>query len=118
MCATLAVAGRAACPRPDRELEPASLGAFLHAHPGAMLVDVREAYEHLASGAPSWRAGGAHNVPMSRLANRLPAWLAGSPRALVFFCRSGARSARAARYLHRLGYDDAWHVTGSLPIAL
>ena len=117
MYATLAVAGRSTHARADRELDPAALGAFLQSHPDTMLVDVREACEHLASGAASWSDGQAHNVPMSRLAERLPAWLAGEPRVLVFFCRSGMRSARAARYLHRLGYDDAWHVAGGLPIA-
>ncbi len=114
MCASLAAIERRAAGRVDRALEPAALDAFLHSHPHAMLVDVREECEHLASDSPAWGARKVHNVPMSMLAGRVAAWLHGEPRTLVFFCRSGGRSARAAQCLHRSGYDDAWHVSGAL----
>jgi rhodanese-related sulfurtransferase len=35
----------------------------------------------------------------------------------VFVCRSGNRSARAARLLRRLGHAQAWHVAGGLALA-
>lgn len=55
---------------------------------GAILVDIREADEHARERVP-----GARNVPVSRLGT-LPT----GAKALVFHCRSGARtSANAAR---------------------
>ncbi len=96
------------------QLDAQSLERFLATHPDAVLVDVREAYEHAAAGQPAWHGHAAQNVPLSRLVARLPQWLAGQNRPLVFFCRSGNRSARAAHCLHRLGYSHAWHVVGSL----
>jgi cysteine desulfurase len=115
VCTTLATGGRAAPAEPlERVLDEASLEAFLDAHPDALLVDVREAYEHVAAGADAWRGHPAHSVPLSRLADRLAVWLRGEQRPLVFFCRSGGRSAKAAQCLHRLGYRDAWHVAGGL----
>lgn len=96
-----------------RELAPEQLEQFMAAHPQALLVDVREAHEHVAAGGGD---GGALNVPLSRLADRLPAWLHGEQQPLVFFCRTGARGARAAECLHRLGYQDAWHVAGALSL--
>ncbi len=113
LCTTLASATAVPDPLP-RELDEAALGAFLDAHPDAMLIDVREACEHVAAQADLWRGRRAHSVPLSRLADRLAVWLRGVQRPLVFFCRSGGRSAKAAACLHRLGYQDAWHVAGGL----
>ena len=114
MYATFAGAARAPSQRADRALDPDALDAFLRAHPKAVLVDVREAHEHAASDAAAWRGRTVHSVPMSRLTERMGAWLQGEPGELVFFCRSGGRSARAAQCLHRAGYDPAWHVAGPL----
>jgi rhodanese-related sulfurtransferase len=65
---------------------------------GAILLDVRE--------APEWRAGhapGARHIPLSRL----PARLKDLPpqRTVVTVCRSGHRSALAARMLARQGRE-------------
>ncbi|WP_426207592.1 aminotransferase class V-fold PLP-dependent enzyme [Massilia sp. TWP1-3-3] len=98
----------------QRTLDAAALSAFMLAHADAVLVDVREPYEHLASRCGSLQGRLTHSVPLSRLADHLPGWLGAVPRPLVFFCRSGARSARAAACLHRLGYENAWHVAGVL----
>jgi cysteine desulfurase len=114
-CTTLAA--QAGTPGAARRLDADALCDFLDAHPDALLVDVREAYEHVAAGAGALQGRTAHSVPLSRLADRLPAWLAGPRPPLVFFCRSGARSARAAECLHRLGYQNAWHVGGVLTLA-
>ena len=97
----------------ERWIDSSALEQFLDHHPDALLVDVREAFEHAAAGE-GWRGRTADSVPLSRLANRLPDWLGGAQRPLVFFCRSGGRSARAAHCLHRLGYANAWHVSGGL----
>ncbi len=101
----------------DRRLREDTLEEFLEDHPDAVLVDVREAYEHVAAGAGSWQGRTAHSVPLSRIADRVAVWLRdGKRRPLVFFCRTGGRSAKAAACLHRLGYQDAWHVTGGLAL--
>lgn len=99
-----------------RQLDESVLEKFMESHPGAMLIDVREPFEHVAAGAGSWHGRQALSVPLSRLADRLGNWLRSEQRPLVFFCRSGGRSAKAAQCLHRLGYPNAWHVSGSLAL--
>lgn len=82
---------------------------------GAMLVDIRETDEHARERVP-----GARNVPLSRLGT-LPT----GSKAVVFHCRSGARtSANAARLAAAAdcqayvleGGIDAWKKAG-LPVA-
>ena len=69
------------------------------------------------SGTLQWMGRAFDNVPLSRLPGELAGWLGGEHRPLVFFCRSGKRSARAAHCLHRLGYRNAWHLAGGLALA-
>ena len=82
---------------------------------GALLVDIREPDEHARERVP-----GARNTPLSRLGS-LPA----DAKAIVFHCRSGARtSANAARLAATAGCEsylleggiDAWKKAG-LPVA-
>jgi cysteine sulfinate desulfinase/cysteine desulfurase-like protein/rhodanese-related sulfurtransferase len=116
-CTTLATRGsRHGSASIRRQLEAHALEAFLDAHPDALLVDVREAYEHVAARTGTWHGRKTLSVPLSRLADRLPLWLGAAQNPLVFFCRSGGRSARAAECLQRLGYPNAWHVSGGLPL--
>ncbi|TFW11367.1 aminotransferase class V-fold PLP-dependent enzyme, partial [Massilia arenosa] len=98
-------------------LDGAVLGHFLATHPDAQLVDVREPHETLAGAVPAWHGRQPVHVPLSQLAAQLPHWLSGPARPLVFFCRSGNRSAQAAQCLHRLGYRNAWQLTGGLALA-
>ena len=110
-----------AAPSPDRQdstLTAASLPAFLHTHPNALLVDVREAFEHAASqDRLPWRAQTLCNVPLASLGQHLPAWLGESHRPLVFFCRSGGRSLQAVQALRARGHGQAWHLAGGLALA-
>jgi cysteine sulfinate desulfinase/cysteine desulfurase-like protein/rhodanese-related sulfurtransferase len=89
---------------------------FLQTHPNALLVDVREVAESAAGKAV---VGGrdACSIPMSRLAEHAAWFLRAESRPLVFICRSGNRSARAAQALHRAGYAQAWHLAGGLALA-
>jgi len=82
---------------------------------GALLVDISEPDEHARERVP-----GARNTPLSRLGS-LPA----DAKAIVFHCRSGARtSANAARLAAAAGCEsylleggiDAWKKAG-LPVA-
>jgi cysteine desulfurase len=98
------------------QLEAHGLERFFKDHPDALLIDVREAYEHAAAGAGEWHGHAVESVPLSRLADRLALWLRAQERPLVFFCRSGARSIKAAQCLQRLGYRNAWHVAGGVAL--
>jgi cysteine desulfurase len=99
------------------ELAPAALKHFLHSHPDARLVDVRDGFEYAAGGVSAWHGSSAESVPLSRLPHAIAGWLRGDRRPLVFFCRGGARSATAAQCLRRLGYDDAWYVAGGVALS-
>ncbi len=82
--------------RSYRRAGPADAAALVEG--GAFFLDVREKSEFNAGHAPQ-----ARNVPLSQLAghlNKLP-----EDRTIVTACRSGARSAHAARLLARQGYD-------------
>src|SRR5450830_181477 len=117
-CTSLRVALAQRTPSLDAEvnLDGAALAALLEAHPDALLVDVREAHEHAASDTGAGYA--AISVPLSRLAGQLPRWLGpdGARRPLVFFCRSGNRSASAADCLRRHGYRQAYHLAGGMAL--
>lgn len=101
----------------DAQLDGAALDAFLQAHPDACLVDVREPYEFAAAVAPSPAGRAAVSVPLSRLAEHASAWLRAEPAPLVFFCRSGNRSMKAAQLLRRLGHPQAYSLNGGLALA-
>jgi rhodanese-related sulfurtransferase len=99
-----------------QQLPPERLAAFLRAHEDALLVDVREACE-LEAGAAHLHGTAAQAVPLSRLAEHLGHFLAAPRRPLVFVCRSGNRSARAALCLQRLGHPQVWSLAGGLALA-
>jgi cysteine sulfinate desulfinase/cysteine desulfurase-like protein/rhodanese-related sulfurtransferase len=96
------------------ELAPARLSAWLHEGPRPVVIDVREAYESRVARATPLAA---EPVPLSTLLNALPRWLALAPDVpLVFVCRSGNRSAQAARAVRRLGHANAWSLAGGLAL--
>jgi cysteine sulfinate desulfinase/cysteine desulfurase-like protein/glyoxylase-like metal-dependent hydrolase (beta-lactamase superfamily II)/rhodanese-related sulfurtransferase len=81
------------------------------------VVDVREGYEHMVGSLGGFDDLPVEQVPMSAVLNALPRWCAGDKAApLVFVCRSGNRSAQAARALRRLGYANAWSLAGGLAL--
>jgi cysteine sulfinate desulfinase/cysteine desulfurase-like protein/rhodanese-related sulfurtransferase len=100
-----------------RQLQPERLAAFLRAHEDALLVDVREAGE-LEAGAAHLHGLEAQAVPLSRLAEHLGHFLSAPRRPLVFVCRSGNRSTRAALCLQRLGHPQVWSLAGGLALAV
>jgi rhodanese-related sulfurtransferase len=67
---------------------------------GARLVDVRTPQEFATGHLP-----GAVNVPVQDLERRM-AELEGKERPIVLYCRSGNRSASAARMLVSAGYAE------------
>ena len=68
---------------------------------GALLVDVRTASE-FASG----HLDGAKNIPLDQLQSRLDE-LGDKEKAIILYCRSGARSNAALKTLKGAGFSDA-----------
>ena len=83
---------------------------------GAQLVDVREPYEHEAG-----RIAGSRHIELQLLPGE--AGLLDSEQPILFYCRSGSRSALAADAFAAAGFDarnldgglEAW-VEAGLPI--
>jgi len=114
-CTSLRAEAQGSMPGTDLNLDGIALARLLQAYPQAVLVDVRESYEQAAC-IPGGRA--AESVPLSRLAAFVPGWLdAVDQPPLVFFCRSGNRSAKAAQCLRRLGYRNAFSLAGGVALA-
>jgi rhodanese-related sulfurtransferase len=111
-CATVDAVRDAGTPG---QLHPDTLDVFLRRHADALLVDVREAGE-AAAGAITVHGRAAHHAPLSRLAEHLPRWLSDPARPIVFVCRSGNRSAKAALCLRRAGHAQAWTLAGGLAL--
>lgn len=108
----------AGCAQAFSELAPGALRHLLHGPAGLVLVDVRESYEQRLGQAPvPGPRATLEAVPLSGLPDALARWLAlpaGTP--VVFFCRSGNRSAQAAQALRRLGRAQAWSLAGGLAL--
>ena len=117
VCNTVRAARQSVAATSAPQLDAAGLAAFLRAHADAIVVDVREAYEQAACATRVFDGCAVHSVPLSRLAGEVAGWLREPQHPLVFVCRSGNRSARAAACLHRLGHGAAWQLNGGLAMA-
>lgn len=89
----------------DAELTPARVKELLDAGE-TQLVDVREAYEHEAG-----RIAGARHVDLERLTSEADS--VERDRPVVFYCRSGARSAMATQAFRASGWE-AFNLAGGL----
>lgn len=100
------------------ELSPAGLVQMAREQPQLVLVDVREPYEQRLGQAPELGTTVQREaVALSGLPNALTRWLAlPAETPVVFFCRSGNRSAQAAQALRRLGHPQAWSLGGGLAL--
>ncbi len=86
------------------EVEPAAAATDLEGGT-SVLVDVREGHE--------WRAGrarGAVHIPLAELPTRLEELPRDAPIYLI--CASGNRSAKAAAYLEKAGFEKPINVRG------
>lgn len=105
-------------------LQWSELDTFLLRHPDATLVDVREDFEHQASGGLQLGGRTAISAPASALATTLddslppimPDWAAAGSAPVVLVCRSGNRSLRVARWLQAQGRTAVRHVHGGLAL--
>jgi rhodanese-related sulfurtransferase len=104
-------------PAVSNALSAAQLRALLAAQPDTCLVDVREAYEQSLGGpAELCHCAQYRAVPLSGLADQLTVWQAEPEKNVVFFCRSGGRSAQAAHALRQLGHTQCWSLGGGVAL--
>ena len=75
----------------------------------AVVVDVCETEEY-AQG----HIGGARNVPLGQLEQRLPEVVKNKGLPLILVCQTGARAQRAVATAKRLGYEKAQALSGGL----
>ncbi len=87
------------------DLSPARVAELLNG--GAQVIDVREPYEREAGRIP----GDSAHIELDRLTAEADS--IDRERPVVFYCRSGSRSALAAQAFALAGYD-AHHLDGGL----
>jgi rhodanese-related sulfurtransferase len=75
----------------------------------AVVVDVSEPDEFAAG-----HVGGAKNVPLGQLEERLPQVVKNKTVPLVLVCAKGARAQRAVAVARKLGYEKAEALAGGL----
>jgi rhodanese-related sulfurtransferase len=79
----------------------------LTVHSGARVVDVREPHE-----CDDGYIDGSENVPLAQLLHRARRW--DKHAEIILVCRSGARSALAARQLAAEGFDKVFNLAGGM----
>ena len=75
----------------------------------AVVVDVSDAQEFAAG-----HVGGARNVPVAQLEQRLPEVVKNKALPVILVCPSGARANRALAVAKKLGYEKAQVLAGGL----
>jgi rhodanese-related sulfurtransferase len=75
----------------------------------AVVVDVCEPAEFAVG-----HIGGARNVPLGQLQDKLPGAVKNKTVPLLLTCASGVRARRAVGVAKKLGYDKAQAITGGL----
>ena len=91
-----------------KEIAPSELHTLTQAQPaGVRVIDVRE-FPELAGGM----IPGAEPIPLATVPLRMSEL--DRDEALVFVCRSGARSAQACLFLQQQGYEQVFSLTGGM----
>lgn len=88
-----------------REISPQE--AFERQHAGALLLDVREPYEHATGMAEA-----AVALPLGEVVQRIGEVEPDKNREILAICAHGSRSLRAAQALQQLGYGNVVSVAG------
>ncbi|MEM7315558.1 MAG: MBL fold metallo-hydrolase, partial [Planctomycetota bacterium] len=103
------------------DLTPEELPEFFAEHKDSLIIDVREPHEFRF--AQDWDALGLStppdNIPLTRLSHFLSQLLAQSEqpeREIIFLCRSGSRSSKAAEVARRLGRERVFHIKGGIAL--
>jgi cysteine sulfinate desulfinase/cysteine desulfurase-like protein/rhodanese-related sulfurtransferase len=101
---------------PDLDLSWEALEPFLLLYPHARLLDVREPHEVAAGALATMGERTAEHVPLSALAKWCTQLGAQLDTPIVLVCRSGNRSAQAARHLVASGARLVRHLPGGLAL--
>jgi adenylyltransferase/sulfurtransferase len=96
-------------PSPLPEITPLELKERLDGDQPLLLVDVREAFEREIADLPDH---GQRRIPLGELPGR--AQELDRDRPLVLYCRTGSRSAWAARFLQAQGFEAVWNLSGGV----
>ena len=103
------------------EIHKDQLKDFFAEHKNSLIIDVREPHEF--SFAQDWSELGfdspPENIPLTRLSGYLPTLLKAhrqTPREVIFLCRSGTRSGKAAEVARRIGIETACHIAGGIAL--
>ena len=75
----------------------------------AVVIDVCEAGEFAAG-----HVGGAKNIPLSQLEEKLPGVVKNKALPVILVCQSGGRSNRAVAIAKKLGFEQAQSLAGGL----
>jgi rhodanese-related sulfurtransferase len=75
----------------------------------AVVIDICETAEFSAG-----HVGGAKNIPLGQLEEKLPTLVKNKGVPLILVCQSGARSSRATAIAKKLGYEKAQSLSGGL----
>ena len=73
----------------------------------ALLVDVRNESEYAGGHIP-----GSQNLPLSQILQKAEQTFPDTHRPIYVYCQSGARSARSAKLLELLGYENVTDLGG------
>jgi rhodanese-related sulfurtransferase len=88
-------------------VQAAEAKAWMSAHPGFQLVDVRSKVEHGQARIP-----GSLHIPLDELASRSSELDKGKP--VLLYCAAGGRSSMALRQLRKEGFGQACHLAGGI----
>lgn len=91
------------------EITPTELNERMANGQPIALLDVREPHEPEIADLPDW---GQKLIPLRELPDRLDELDPEEP--LVLYCRSGARSGFATRFLHEQGFEQAVNLRGGM----
>lgn len=94
---------------PIGRLAPTDLADFLGAHPGTILLDVREPWEHELAAIE-----GSLLLPLGSVALRAEDELPEKEAPIVIYCHHGIRSMQACAILAALGFHSVFNLTGGI----
>lgn len=92
-----------------RQLAPAHLAEFLQEQPEALLLDVREPWEHELAALDN-----SMLIPLGALMIQAEDELQEKERPIVVYCHHGVRSMQACACLASLGYTDLLNLSGGI----
>ena len=84
---------------------------FVAAHPGTLLLDVREAWEVQLARIELPGASSQH-IPMGLVSQRVDELADTQP--IVCICHHGARSAQVVAFLQRQGHTQVYNLAGGV----